>query len=95
MKKKLLSALLAFALSLGTATIPAAAAEVDSAGGQVSAQLNTVSLNGRTSSNVDRHRNNADVRLNGAKRIVGALRTCIGNGVKQRTFSDVRKSYDT
>ena len=88
MKKKLLSALLAFALSLGTATIPAAAAEVDSAGGQVSAQLNTVSLNGRTSSNVDRH-------LNGAKRIVGALRTCIGNGVKQRTFSDVRKSYDT
>ena len=55
MKKKLLSALLAFALSLGTATIPAAAAEVDSAGGQVSAQLNTVSLNGRTSSNVDRH----------------------------------------
>ena len=40
---------------LGTATIPAAAAEVDSAGGQVSAQLNTVSLNGRTSSNVDRH----------------------------------------
>ena len=29
MKKKLLSALLAFALSLGTATIPAAAAEVD------------------------------------------------------------------
>ena len=42
-----------------------------------------------------RHRDHADIRLNGAKRIVGALCTGVGNSVEQGAFSDIRKPHDT
>ena len=53
MKKKLLSALLALALTLATAAIPAAAAEVDSASEAISAQPGAVTLGGALTHNID------------------------------------------
>ena len=41
------------------------------------------------------NRHNADVRLDGAERIVGALCARIGDRVKQGALSDVGKSYNT
>ena len=42
-----------------------------------------------------RHRDHADIRVDGAERIVGGLGTGLGQGVKKRTFSDIRKSDNT
>ena len=42
-----------------------------------------------------RHRHDASIGFNGAKRIIRRLRACAGNGVKQRAFAHVGKSHDT
>ena len=41
------------------------------------------------------HGHHADVRLDGAERIVGALRACVGDGVEQGGLADVRQPDDT
>ena len=41
-----------------------------------------------------RYRNHADVRVDGAERIVGALRACLRNCVEQSGLADIRESDD-
>ena len=41
------------------------------------------------------HGHHADVRLDGAERIVGALRARVGDGVEQGGLADVRQPDDT
>ena len=41
------------------------------------------------------HRHHAGIRLNGTKRIIGRLRPSLGDGVEQRTFTDVGQSDDS
>ena len=40
-----------------------------------------------------RHGNYADIRLDGAERIVCGLRARIGNGVEKRALADIRQTY--
>ena len=42
-----------------------------------------------------RHIHDADIRLDGAKRIVCGLRARVGDGIKQGAFADVRQPYNS
>ena len=41
-----------------------------------------------------RNRHHAGIGLYRAKRIVGRLRSCLGNGIEQRAFADIRQSHN-
>ena len=41
-----------------------------------------------------RNRHHAGIGLYRTKRIVGRLRSCLGNGIEQRAFADIRQSHN-